>query len=79
MNSFKLLGCKRKLGIFMSVESFFEFHSSATKREKGENRDKKNNFLANKNILNEFLICKVKSLTTKSMTFYKIHCEMLNL
>ena len=54
VNSFKLLGFKRKLGIFISVESFLEFHSSATKREKGENRDKKNNFLANQNSLNEF-------------------------
>ncbi len=34
MDSFKLLGFKRKLEILSPVESFFEFHSSVTNREK---------------------------------------------
>ena len=47
MNSFKLFGCKRKLDIFSFAESFFVFHSSATKGEKYKIRAKNNNFLAN--------------------------------
>jgi len=33
MNSFKLLGFRRKLAVLSFVESFFEFHSSATERK----------------------------------------------
>ncbi len=47
MNSFKLFGFRRKLAVLSSVDSFFEFHSSATERKKGKNRPEKSNFLAN--------------------------------
>ena len=47
MNSFKLFGLKRKLDIFCPVEDFFELHSSATERKKGEKWVKNGNFLAN--------------------------------
>ncbi|QMU63730.1 MAG: hypothetical protein GKR88_05125 [Flavobacteriaceae bacterium] len=48
MNSFKLFGCKRKLEVFNSVESFFELHSSATEGEK---------FFMSKKINYKILIC----------------------
>ena len=56
MNSFKLFGFKRKLGIFCSVEDFFKLHSRATEGKKDKIRAKKNNFLANQKSLNEFII-----------------------
>ena len=47
MNSFRLFGFMRKLKVFSSVEDFFELHSRVTQGKKGDDRAKKDNFLAN--------------------------------
>ena len=47
MNSFKLFGLKRKLGVFCHIEGFFELHSRAMEGKKDKNRVQKDNFLAN--------------------------------
>jgi hypothetical protein len=47
MNSFKLIGLKRKLAIFCPIEVFFELHSSATEGKKGKKWVKRGNFIAN--------------------------------
>ncbi len=47
MNSFKLFGLKRKLGVFCLVKGFFELHSRATEVKKDKKWAKNNNFLAN--------------------------------
>ncbi len=61
MNSFKLLGFRRKLEVFSVVEGFFKLHppcrgagSRATEGEKDKNNTEKNDFLANWKSLNEF-------------------------
>lgn len=54
MNSIEFFGLKRKLRFVSSVESFFEFHSSAMRRKKDKKRTHKENFLANSKSLNEF-------------------------
>ena len=46
MNSFKLFGMRRKLGVLYPDEDFFELHSWATERKKGEKWVQKGNFLA---------------------------------
>ena len=46
MNSFKLFGLKRKLGIFCPVEGLFELHSIAMEGKKDKKWVKKGNFLA---------------------------------
>jgi hypothetical protein len=43
-----------ELGVFSSVEGFFELHSRATERKKAFNRAENNNFLANQKSSNEF-------------------------
>lgn len=47
MNSFRLFGLKRKLGILRLFEVIFELHSWATEGKNGKERVKKVNFLAN--------------------------------
>ncbi len=47
LNSFKLFGLKRKLGVFYPIEGFFELHSRAMEGKKDKNRVQKDNFLAN--------------------------------
>jgi len=47
MNSFKLFGLKRKLGVFYPIEGFFGLHSRAMEGKKDKNRVQKDNFLAN--------------------------------
>jgi len=47
MNSFKLFGFKRKLGVFSFIEGFFEFHSRAMGGKKDKIEAESNNFLAN--------------------------------
>ncbi|GAA3586955.1 hypothetical protein GCM10022396_00190 [Flavivirga amylovorans] len=47
VNSFRLLGFKRKLEVFAYVEDFFELHSRATEGKKDENRAENSHFLAN--------------------------------
>ena len=47
LNSFRLLGLKRKLAILCPVEGIFELHSRAMVLKKGKNRIQKGNFLAN--------------------------------
>ncbi len=58
MDSFRFFGLKRKLGIFCTVEGFFELHSKATEEEKDKECAKKSNFIANRKSLNEFNIFK---------------------
>ncbi len=54
MNSFKLLGFRRKPEIFSAVEAFFKLHSYATEGEKDKISAEKNDFLANWKSLNKF-------------------------
>ncbi len=54
MNTFKLLGFRRKLEVFGIVQGFFKLHSRATEGKKDKNNAEKNDFSANWKSLNEF-------------------------
>ncbi len=44
MNSFRLLGFRRKLEVFSAVDGFFELHSRAMERKTDKDSAEKNDF-----------------------------------